>query len=99
MIKQNIAQKKFWKNKNVFLTGHTSFKGSWLKLWLEFLGANVVGYSLNLPSQPKSLYKILFNEKFTKQSVLNISNLTSDQISKASCSTHPFLGKNCLNSF
>ena len=89
MIKQNIAQKKFWKNKNVFLTGHTSFKGSWLKLWLEFLGANVVGYSLNLPSQPKSLYKTLFNEKFKKQSVLNISNLKKQLlISKADIVFH-----------
>ena len=41
MIKKNIAQRKFWNNKNVFLTGHTSFKGSWLKLWLEFLDANI----------------------------------------------------------
>ena len=89
MIKTNIAQKKFWKNKNVFLTGHTSFKGSWLKLWLEFLGANVFGYSLNLPSQPKCLYKILFNEKLIKQSILNINNLKKQLlISKADIVFH-----------
>ncbi len=69
MTKINIADKKFWKYKNVFLTGHTSFKGSWLKLWLEFLGANVIGYSINFPSRPKCLYKILFKEKLKKQSV------------------------------
>ncbi len=42
----------FWKNKKVFLTGHTGFKGSWLKLWLEHLGAQVTGYSLNPNTSP-----------------------------------------------
>src|SRR5665647_427239 len=41
----------FWKNKRVFLTGHTGFKGAWLALWLEQLGARVAGYSLEPPSQ------------------------------------------------
>jgi len=36
---------KFWQNKNVVITGHTGFKGSWLALLLTFLGANVVGIS------------------------------------------------------
>ena len=36
----------FWKNKKVFITGHTGFKGSWLTLWLKKLGADVSGYSL-----------------------------------------------------
>jgi len=42
----------FWKAKNVFLTGHTGFKGSWLSLWLQKMGANVVGYSLPPPTRP-----------------------------------------------
>jgi CDP-glucose 4,6-dehydratase len=42
----------FWKNKKVFLTGHTGFKGSWLSLLLQSLGANVTGYSLLPPSEP-----------------------------------------------
>jgi len=36
----------------VFLTGHTGFKGSWLTLWLESLGASVTGYALAPPTQP-----------------------------------------------
>ena len=36
---------KFWQNKNIVITGHTGFKGSWLALLLTFLGANVVGIS------------------------------------------------------
>ena len=52
MIDQN-----FWQGKRVFLTGHTGFKGSWLALWLDSLGAIVKGYALNPPTSPS-----LFNE-------------------------------------
>lgn len=41
-----------YKGKTVLVTGHTGFKGSWLCLWLEKLGSNVVGYSLEAPSKP-----------------------------------------------
>jgi CDP-glucose 4,6-dehydratase len=37
--------------KKVLITGHTGFKGSWLSIWLQQLGANVVGYSLDPPSE------------------------------------------------
>lgn len=42
----------FWRNKKVFLTGHTGFKGSWLCLWLTLLGAEVTGYALTPPTEP-----------------------------------------------
>ena len=42
----------FWKNKRVFITGHTGFKGSWLSIWLHRLGAQVIGYSLESPTNP-----------------------------------------------
>lgn len=42
----------FWKNKRVFLTGHTGFKGSWLSLWLQSMGAQVFGYALTPPTSP-----------------------------------------------
>jgi CDP-glucose 4,6-dehydratase len=44
----------FWQGKRVFLTGHTGFKGSWLALWLERLGAEVTGYAL--PPQGSTLF-------------------------------------------
>jgi CDP-glucose 4,6-dehydratase len=46
---------EFWRDKRVLLTGHTGFKGSWLSLWLQSLGANLLGYSLPPPTDP-SLY-------------------------------------------
>lgn len=46
----------FWHRRRVFLTGHTGFKGSWLSLWLEQLGANVCGVALEPPTDP-SMFK------------------------------------------
>jgi CDP-glucose 4,6-dehydratase len=47
-----MLNRDFWKGRKVFLTGHTGFKGSWLALWLNSLGAEVTGYSLDPPTQP-----------------------------------------------
>jgi CDP-glucose 4,6-dehydratase len=47
-----MIDKGFWKQRRVFITGHTGFKGSWLCLWLHKLGAIVTGYSLEPPTNP-----------------------------------------------
>jgi nucleoside-diphosphate-sugar epimerase len=47
----------FWNGKRVFLTGNTGFKGSWLSLWLESLGAKVFGYAL-APNTDPSLFEV-----------------------------------------
>jgi CDP-glucose 4,6-dehydratase len=47
-----VMDASFWKNKTVLLTGHTGFKGSWLALWLQTLGAKVVGYALPAATNP-----------------------------------------------
>lgn len=47
-----MLDRAFWKGRRVFLTGHTGFKGSWLSLWLDALGADVTGYALDPPTQP-----------------------------------------------
>ena len=44
--------REFWRDKRVFLTGHTGFKGGWLALWLTDMGAQVHGYALAPPTQP-----------------------------------------------
>ena len=54
-----------YKNKRVLVTGHTGFKGSWLSMWLLYLGAEVIGYSLEPVTDP-NLFEILeLNEKIT----------------------------------
>ncbi|KRE46311.1 CDP-glucose 4,6-dehydratase [Paenibacillus sp. Soil522] len=47
----------FWKGKQVFVTGHTGFKGAWICLWLQAMGAEVTGYALQ-PSTSPSLYEL-----------------------------------------
>jgi len=68
----------FWKNKKVFLTGHTGFKGSWLTLILNGLEAKVYGYALNPISQPNffdgsGLKKFL--KKDFRENILNLKKL------------------------
>lgn len=47
----------FWRGKRVFMTGHTGFKGGWLALWLNSLGAKVFGFALPPATEP-SLFDI-----------------------------------------
>jgi CDP-glucose 4,6-dehydratase len=47
----------FWQGKRVLLTGHTGFKGSWLSLWLQLLGVELLGYALPPPTDP-SLFEV-----------------------------------------
>ena len=47
-----------FKGKKVLITGHTGFKGSWLTAWLNELGADVIGFSLDVPTRP-SHFEIL----------------------------------------
>lgn len=52
----------FWKGKKVLLTGHTGFKGSWLSIWLQKLGVELVGFSKSIPTKP-SLFELANVEK------------------------------------
>ncbi|MBA3024400.1 MAG: CDP-glucose 4,6-dehydratase [Gammaproteobacteria bacterium] len=56
-INRQPSTNTFFHGKKVFLTGHTGFKGSWLSLWLQKLGAEVTGYALQPPTDP-SLFTV-----------------------------------------
>src|SRR5471032_9789 len=47
-----MIDQAFWRGKKVFLTGHTGFKGSWMTLWLQALGARVTGFALAPDTNP-----------------------------------------------
>ena len=70
-----MVDRKFWKNKKVFITGHTGFKGSWICLWFNLLGAKVTGYALKPPTQP-SLFKLCkINMLINKSIIADIRDL------------------------
>lgn len=54
-----------FKGKRVLITGHTGFKGSWLAIWLKELGATVLGYSLEPPSNPNNFEAANLSNRIT----------------------------------
>ena len=70
---------EFWKNKSVFLTGHTGFKGSWLSLWLASMGAKVTGYAL-APNTTPNLFDVLaIDSLIDKSHIADIRDFASLQ--------------------
>ncbi len=63
----------FWKNKRVFITGHTGFIGGWLFFWLHKLGADLTGYALAPNSNP-NFYDIAGLKKIGKHYIADICN-------------------------
>ncbi len=52
-----LVDPDFWRGRSVLVTGHTGFKGAWLSLWLQSMGAHVTGYADTVPTQP-SLFEL-----------------------------------------
>lgn len=65
---------EFWKDKRVFLTGHTGFKGSWLSLWLQDMGAIVKGFSL-APLTTPNLFEVADVAEGMESEIGDIRNL------------------------
>jgi len=55
----------FWQGRRVFLTGHTGFKGSWLSLWLQHLGADLTGFALAPPTTPSLFEHALVSDRMS----------------------------------
>jgi CDP-glucose 4,6-dehydratase len=76
----NRLDTSFWKGKKVFITGHTGFKGSWLSIFLSYLGADVFGYALNPPTEP-SLCKLCNIDGIVHSTIADIRDLSQLKVS------------------
>lgn len=81
-----MVDQNFWKNKKVFITGHTGFKGSWLSLWLQEMGANIYGYSLP-PITNFNLFNLAKIENYMTSTLQDIGDFST--LSKAISSQEP----------
>jgi CDP-glucose 4,6-dehydratase len=62
-----MITRDFWQGKRVFVTGHTGFKGSWLCLWLQQMGAVVHGYALAPPTKPSLFVESHLSERISSE--------------------------------
>ena len=76
-----------YRNKKVFLTGHTGFKGSWLALWLSKLGAEVCGYALEANTEPAMFNILDIKNKISKSVIGDI--LDTEKLEKTMLEFQP----------
>ena len=79
--------RSFWAGRRVFVTGHTGFKGSWLALWLESLGAQVHGYALAPPTEPNLFDEAHVERRMSGHTVGDIRDLAA--LEAAMSRAHP----------
>ena len=80
------ASEKFWQGKRVLLTGHTGFKGAWMAIWLNRMGAQVTGISLPPTSNP-NLFALANIDALTDSHFIDIRN--ADALSNVIENTKP----------
>jgi CDP-glucose 4,6-dehydratase len=71
-----VIEKGFWRDRSVFVTGHTGFKGGWISLWLSNLGAKVHGYSLIPPTTPNFFSETRLERRMQSSTIGDIRDLT-----------------------
>ena len=73
----------FWKGKKVFLTGHTGFKGSWLSLWLQDMGAVVKGYALEPNTIPSLFTEAKLGQNMDSEigDIRDLNHITASMVS------------------
>ena len=83
VVSKGKVDASFWKGKKVYLTGHTGFKGSWLSLWLQNVGALVKGYSLDVNTQPALFSQANVTEEMESEigDIRNLEQLTKSMVS------------------
>src|SRR6266446_3873476 len=71
-----MVRREFWRDRSVFVTGHTGFKGGWLATWLVDLGARVVGYGLSPDTTPSYFVRCGLAERVTSH-VADVTDLAA----------------------
>jgi CDP-glucose 4,6-dehydratase len=81
-ISKGKVDASFWKGKKVYLTGHTGFKGTWMSLWLQDMGAIVKGYSLDVNTKPALFIEANVAEKMESEigDIRNLELLTESMV-------------------
>ena len=69
-----MINRQFWHGKKVLVTGCTGFKGSWLTIWLDMLGAKIYGYSLPAPTNPSMWEDMQLEKLCTEMCYADIRN-------------------------
>ncbi len=85
-ISKGKVNPSFWSGRKVYLTGHTGFKGSWMSLWLQSMGALVKGYSLEPNTTPNLFHEASVADGMDSE-IGDIRNL--DHISKSLIDFNP----------
>src|SRR5262249_3662422 len=73
-LKSEAMHPTFWHGKRVLITGHTGFKGAWLCLLLNSLGARVAGYALDPPTQP-NLFELARVDQLVDSAIGDVRDL------------------------
>jgi CDP-glucose 4,6-dehydratase len=81
---QATVEPAFWSGRRVLLTGHTGFKGAWMALWLQSLGAQVTGFADKVPTEP-SLYELARVEEGMESVVGDIRDADAVAAAAAVC--------------
>src|SRR6186713_893765 len=79
LVMQNLFG-GIYRGKNIFITGDTGFKGSWLALWLKKLGANVTGYALPPSTIPSHFDILLPDYESIRGDILHMELLRSSML-------------------
>lgn len=70
----SVMTSEFWNNRPVFLTGHTGFKGTWMSLWLQQMGADLTGYALAPDTEP-SMFDVVQADQGMNSIIADVRDL------------------------